>query len=564
MNRSFFIKLVFINIIVLFCASSVKAQDKLLEILSKEVNTYYKELQGEKIPPYFLSCRVDDVKTTIVDASFGVINSVSQNRVVAALPEVRIGTRDFDNFHNNTPGTTMSYFSSPEPIMLPYSVTGGEAAVKQILWREFTSRYKYGLSKYQEMRSSKGVRTEESDRSPDFTSVNISEYQEPPFDYQKQELDIEKSKELAKKYSAEFLKYPNIIRGSVIIRQELIRKYFVSTEGAKISHNLTHNFLMIRASVKAEDGMDLPLAITYFAFDQKDFPAGSKVEEDIKDLSARLNRLRVAPLVQPFTGPALLSGSTSGVFFHEIFGHRIEGQKMKSDGDGQTFKKMIGNLVLPSSISVYDDPSLSNYKGQELNGYYRYDDQGVSGRRVTVVKNGILNDFLMTRTSIEGFPESNGHARAEVGYDPTSRQSNLIVETGDPKSDEELKTMLREEAKRQGKEYGFYFKEVTGGFTMTGRSSPNAFNVTPLEVYRIYVDGREDELVRGVDMIGTPLSMFSNIVCAGGSIESFIGSCGSISGYVPVSAISPAILVSKVELQMKPKSGNLPPILARP
>lgn len=99
---------------------------------------------------------------------------------------------------------------------------------------------------------------------------------------------------------------------------------------------------------------------------------------------------------------------------------------------------------------------------------------------------------------------------------------------------------------------------------MTGRNSPNAFNVTPLEVYRVYVDGRDDELVRGVDLIGTPLSMFSNIICAGGETESFVGSCGSISGYVPVSAISPAILVNKVELQMKPRSRNLPPVLSRP
>ncbi len=566
MNRSFFIKLLFINIIALFCASNVKAQeqDKLLEILSKEVNTYYKELKAEKIPPYFLSCRVDDVRTTTVDASFGVINNISRNRVVAALPEIRVGTMDFDNFHNNTPGTSMPLMSSPEPLMLPYEAFEGEAAVRQILWREFISRYKYGLAKYQEMRSSRGVKTEESDKSPDFTPVKVEQYYEAPIDYNKQELDIEKSKELTKRYSAEFLKYPDIIKSSVVIRQELVRKYFVSTEGASIVHNLAHNFLMIRASVKAEDGMDLPLAITYFAFDQKDFPAANKIEKDIKDLADRLIRLREAPLVQPFTGPALLSGSTSGVFFHEIFGHRIEGQKMKSDGDGQTFKKMVGISVLPAALSVFDDPSLSVYKGQDLNGYYKYDDQGVSGKRVVVVKNGVLNDFLMSRTAIEGFPESNGHARAEVGYDPSSRQSNLIVETSDPKSDEELRTLLKEEAKKQGKEYGFYFKEVTGGFTMTGRNSPNAFNVTPLEVYRVYVDGREDELVRGVDLIGTPLSMFSNIVCAGGHFECFIGSCGSISGYVPVSAISPAILVSKVELQMKPKSGNLPPILARP
>ena len=170
----------------------------------------------------------------------------------------------------------------------------------------------------------------------------------------------------------------------------------------------------------------------------------------------------------------------------------------------------------------------------------------------------------MTRTPIEGFEYSNGHARAQAGFQPVSRQSNLIVETKHPYTDLELKNMLIQEAKNQGKEYGYFFKAVTGGFTQTGRSGANSFNVTPLEVYRVYVDGREDELVRGVDMIGTPLSMFSNIEHAGGEYEIFTGTCGASSGNVPVTAISPTIFVNKVELQKKPKPSVTPALLPRP
>ncbi|HBY01060.1 MAG TPA: hypothetical protein DEG92_00680, partial [Rikenellaceae bacterium] len=101
-------------------------------------------------------------------------------------------------------------------------------------------------------------------------------------------------------------------------------------------------------------------------------------------------------------------------------------------------------------------------------------------------------------------------------------------------------------------------------FTQTGRTGANSFNVTPLEVYKIYVDGRKDELVRGVDMIGTPLSMFSNIVHAGGEFEIFTGTCGASSGNVPVTAISPTILVNKVELQKKAKPTVTPALLPRP
>ena len=234
-------------------------------------------------------------------------------------------------------------------------------------------------------------------------------------------------------------------------------------------------------------------------------------------------------------------------------------------GGGETFKKKVGELVLPADFQVYCDPTLRSYAGEELNGFYLYDDQGVKARRVDVVKDGVLREFLMSRVPLDGFPRSNGHGRTAGGGDPVSRQSNLVVETTAPHSEAELRSMLIEEAKKQGKEYGYYFKEVTSGFTLTGEGgSLNSFNVTPLEVYRIYVDGRPDELVRGVDLIGTPLSMFSNIVCGGDTPSVFTGECGAESGWVPVTASSPMILVNKIETQRRQKSRDLPPILPAP
>ena len=171
----------------------------------------------------------------------------------------------------------------------------------------------------------------------------------------------------------------------------------------------------------------------------------------------------------------------------------------------------------------------------------------------------------MSRTPLDGFPKSNAHGRTSGGGDPVSRQSNLVVETSTPYTEAELREMLKEEAKRQGKEYGYYFKNVTSGFTLTGEGgSLNSFNVTPLEVYRVYVDGRPDELVRGVDLIGTPLSMFSNIKAAGDTPSTFTGVCGAESGWVPVTASSPMIFCTKIETQRREKSKELPPILPAP
>lgn len=544
--------------------AELSAQDKMLDLLKGEIKSQMTVLQKGEYPPYYMSYRVIDNHTRIVRSSMGATNNIEEDKQVIFIPQVRIGSPEFDNFREAQNGAPTSRFAGPPTVLLPADLTGGLDAVKEIMREEVNSRYKFAVSSYERAKGKKNVQVENQDQSPDFTPVKPEKSFEPSLKDDKRAFDTEKWQKRLNKYSGIFAENKDIISANATVSFKIWRRYFVSTEGAEVVENNTYALLSIRAVTMADDGMELPLHVSYFAYFPSELPSEADIIKDIKEMSAKLTKLRVAPLVQPFTGPALLSGSSSGVFFHEIFGHRIEGQKMKSDRDGQTFKNMVGEYVLPKSLSVYMDPTMKKYHGNALNGFYTFDDQGVRGERVDVVKDGILRNFLMTRTGLDGFPRSNGHSRAEFEYDPTSRQSNLIVETSEYKTDAELRKLLIEEIKAQGKEYGYFFKAVTGGFTQTGRTGANSFNVTPLEVYRIYPDGRADELVRGVDLIGTPLSMFSNIVYAGGEFEIFTGMCGSSSGNVPVTAISPTILVNKVELQKKAKPSVTPALLPRP
>jgi predicted Zn-dependent protease len=259
-----------------------------------------------------------------------------------------------------------------------------------------------------------------------------------------------------------------------------------------------------------------------------------------------------------------LSGRAAGVFFHEIFGHRVEGNRQRNVDDGQTFAGKLNQPILPSFLSVEFDPSLRKVGNIELMGHYLYDDQGVKGQRVTVVDKGVLKTFLLDRAPLKTFNKSNGHGRAEPGFMPVSRQSNLLVDSSKTMSNDDLMNQLRQEAKKQGKPFGLYFDNIEGGFTTTGRGSANAFNVLPNVVYRIYTDGRAPELVRGVDLIGTPLTAFAKIIATGDKKDVFNGVCGAESGGVPVSAAAPPLLVSEVEVQKKATSQETAPILPAP
>jgi predicted Zn-dependent protease len=310
--------------------------------------------------------------------------------------------------------------------------------------------------------------------------------------------------------------------------------------------------------------MDLADSAYFDSMDSGGLPKDEEILAAINRVSQHVEDLLKAPVTEPVVGPAIFSGRASGVFFHEIFGHRIEGHRQKDEAEGQTFTKSVGEKVLPEFLSVDFDATRKKIGSVDLNGYYEFDDEGIPARPVRLIDHGILKTFLMSRSPIDGFPHSNGHGRRQPGLEVVSRQSNLIVESSKTVNDAKLREMLIAEVKRQGKPYGLYFEDITGGYTTTGRQGLQAFKVIPVIVYRVYPDGRPDELIRGADIVGTPLASFSKILATSDRPEVFNGYCGAESGSVPVSAVSPAILISEIEIQKKDKSQERPPLLPRP
>lgn len=547
-------------IVIGFFAQSLEAKDNLIEIMAGELNRNMEALKKEAQPPYFMSYRVNEIYKVNITTSFGDLENSSESKDRILTTIVRVGSPELDNTHEIRTNDQFGLGNIPS-MGTPLPMDNDKDAISQTLWKATNKKYRKALDKFEKVKANKQAKVAEEDASPDFSTEIASQYYEEPIKYK---FNKKAWEDKLRKMSKPFLDEPSIFTGNSSLIFVIDRKYFTNSEGTKVVENLTYARLFVAGVVKADDGMVMPLYKGYMAYTPDGLPSEKEIMKDVMAIIQKLKDLKNAPVVDPYTGPALMSGEASGVFFHEIFGHRIEGARMKSVSDGQTFKKQIGKEVLPKDLNVVMDPSIREYAGQDLIGSYHYDDEGVKGSKVDVVKQGILNHFLMSRTPIEGFSNSNGHGRAQAGKTPVTRQSNLIIETENPKSDEAMRQMLRDEAKKQGKEFGYLFKNVTGGFTLTGRFIPNSFNVTPTEVYRVYVDGRPDELVRGVDLVGTPLSMFSQIEAAGAQPKIFTGMCGAESGSVPVTCISPALFVKRIEMQKKSKSQERPPLLPRP
>jgi TldD protein len=528
--------------------------ETLLNTMQHEMSRAQASLAKSEPAPYFMSYSVYDQQDLSISAGEGsIISSVTEQRRWADVT-MHVGTPTLDNTHGQGRGSGISSSSLP--------ITDDQDALARGLWLLTNAEYRQAVPAYLNLKTSTVVQSAEEDKSPDFSKETAHQDVEaagPPVAMKQKEWE-----EKAKAYSNPFRKYPYIYDSVAMLTFDQITQYMVTSEGTRLVEPGHSARLVLQAQTKADDGMDLFRVETFDAATPDQLPTQAEVAAKAEKMAVDLKALREAPVADPFDGPALLSGRATAVFFHEVLGHRLEGHRQRGDEEGQTFTKKVNEQVLPTFLSVVDDPTLKEMNGEKLAGYYAFDDEGVPAQRVPLITDGILKTFLMSRIPVKDFSDSNGHGRRQPGLMATGRQGNLIVISKNQVPDADLHQKLVDEIKKEGKPYGLYFDDIEGGFTLTTRQMPQAFQVLPVIVYRVYADGRPDQLVRGVDIVGTPLAALEKIVLTGTKTFVFNGICGAESGSVPVSASAPAMLFSQMEVQKQAHSHDRPPLLPPP
>jgi len=536
----------------------VKAQDAetsaIIGAMKAELSRSQQTFKAERVKPYFISYEITDDQVVNVNGTFGKLQTSQESRSRQLDIDLRVGAPHLDNTH----GTPEESAEPSPPIYVP--IEADPNALRSVLWYYTDLKYKQAVEQLAAITTDVQVKVAQEDKSDDFSPEPAARHFEKLL---VMHVDRKAWEEKVRKYTEPFAHYGDIFEASANFLADIETRWCVNSDGSEIEVSRPIYYLYLTAQMKADDGMDLPRYESFYSSAPEGLPSDQEVLKVAGQMIKDLQALRAAPIVDPYTGPAILSGRASGVFFHEVFGHRIEGHRQKGENEGQTFKKMVGDKILPENFSVISDPTLSRLGASELAGFYDFDNEGVKAQRVTVVDHGVFKSFLLSRSPIEGFPHSNGHGRRQQGNAPVARQSNLIVIVDHPVSRAQLKQQLIDEIKKQNQKFGLFFDDIQGGFTLTSRFTPNAFNVLPIMVYRIYPDGRE-ELVRGVNLIGTPLTAFSKIVAGDDQVATFNGVCGAESGSVPVSASSPDLLVSQIEVQKKEKSTARAPVLPAP
>jgi TldD protein len=541
-----------ILVVLVSFSGNAQSDDVLLNNLKAELERQKSEFSSLSVSPYYFSFKVEEIRTNDIQVEFGSIIYSEDDFGRIGNTEVRVG----DYAKDNT-SSTNSYGSFNAGIPLP--IDDEKDGLNLMLWLVSDIKYKMAEASFASLsEETKG------DKQLSFSKESPVQYYEKPF--QESVFDFDKTGWETKlmSLSEKANHKTNIISNSVALSRKITRKYFLSSEGSSIVQNQKNCLLSLNLSIVDSTGNEIPISKTYSANELKDLPSIEVIQADMDALIAIADKLVNAPYVEPYSGPILFSGKASAVFFHEVLGHRIEAERLSQISDGQTFKNKLGLKILPKNITVSSRPLIDEFNGMKLTGGYEYDDQGIKAKNVTVIENGILREFLLSRKPLGKFNNSNGHARSSEGGSPTSRQANLIIEGEKGLEMSKLRSLLIKECKKQDKAFGYFIDEVEGGYTTTDRYQPNTINISPIVVYKVFVDGREDELVKGMNLTGTPLNAFSEIIAIGNLYESFNGYCGAESGYIPVSAVSPALLLGKLEIQRKPVFKMKLPILPPP
>ena len=512
-------------------------------------------------PPYFLAYQVKDLRQEELTGRFGALFDDASRHDRKLLVDVRVGSYELDSSGRDE----MSLFMGPEGQTYFASkdapLEDEPQALRNALWLVTDEKYKEALSSYFKKKSKGVYRAEEADRAPSFTREPPQRHVDAPKPFA---FDRAHWRGEVRRLTGLFREHPAIFDSTVKVTAEKQVRWFTSSEGTALVTEETLFGLHVQAVARAVDGQLLENSRDFYARAEAALPSPAKLDAEVRALIQELEALRTAPALDPYTGPAILMPEAAGVLFHEAVGHRLEGERQEDDKEGQTFKGQLGRRILPSFISVVDDPTLRAQGGVALNGFYDFDDQGVPAQRTALVEDGVLRTFLLSRKPVKPFTRSNGHGRSQGATPPVARMGNLIVTSKQQVPIAELKRRLLEEVKRQGKPYGLIIKDITGGNTNTMSYGYQAFKGTPRLAYRVDAQTGKEELVRGVELIGTPLSSINKLVATSNEVRVFNGFCGAESGYVPVSTIAPATLITEIELQRVARANERSPILPAP
>jgi predicted Zn-dependent protease len=534
--------------------------EKLIPILRKDARRALSMSVPGFPKPYYCSFLLKDVHWFNTWASSGSTCRSQTDRSRSVYCDLRVGSYDYDQVAEGGLKELDDELESNAHSTVPIDDKDYDG-LRITLWKLLESKFREALGEYNQKEASRISTLDPNNGLRSFSRAKRASFRHYA---RTDDVDYEAWGKFCKRASLWLSELPRLSGSWVEFDVSQETRIFVSTEGTVTVQNAQVFSLSANLHRLTKEGSRLEQEVVINVGSQTELPSMSEFKAMIRQKYEQLQRITRAKKIHAFSGPVLLYPGPAGLLFHEAVGHRLEGSRLLSAGEGQTFKDQCGKQIFKLPITVRDNPLVKEYRGSKCIGSYMYDDEGVKAQDTVLIEDGVLKGFLSTRAAIQkGRHTSNGHARTKENQRPISRMAVTIVEGKNGQPLDKLKVKLLQEIKRQKKPFGMIVYETNGGETDTTRYDFQAFSGDISYATLIYPNGKE-VCVRGVNFVGTPLQSLSNIVAVGDSSEVDNGFCGAESGLIPITTIAPAVVVSNLELQSKNEELVTPNILKRP
>lgn len=534
--------------------------ERLIPILRKDARRALSMSVPGFPKPYYCSFLLKDLDWFNTWASSGSTCRSQTDRSRSVYCDLRVGSYDYDQVTEGGLRELDEDLESNSHTSVPIDDKDYDG-LRITLWKLLESKFREALADYNQKEASRISTLDPNNGLRSFTRGKRASYRH----YSRlDDVDYDEWDRFCKKASLWISQLPRLSGSYVEFDVSQETRIFVSTEGTITVQNAQVFCLSANLHRLTSEGSRLEQEVVVNCGSLAELPTLAEFKRMIARKYEQLQRVSRAKKIHAFSGPVLLYPGPAGLLFHEAVGHRLEGSRLLSAGEGQTFKDQVGKQIFKLPITVRDNPLQKEFDGVKCIGSYAYDDEGAKAQDTVLIEDGVLKGFLSTRAAIiKGRHNSNGHARTKQNQRPISRMAVTIIEGKQGQPLDKLKAKLIQEIKRQKKPFGMIVYETNGGETDTTNYDFQAFSGDIAYATLVYPNGRE-VCVRGVNFVGTPLQSLSNIVAIGDTPEVDNGFCGAESGLLPITTISPAVVVSNLELQGKDEELVTPSILKRP
>lgn len=535
--------------------------DPVLRAMRDELQRSVKELQFKDLDkPYFIQYTILDEDEFSASATFGAITDSGRTRDRAVQVQVRVGSYDFDNSEFAAGGGPFGGGQPPNGVLTTTVIDNDYNAVRHALWLATDSAYKQAVEQLARKRAFVQNKVQE-EKIPDFSKETPTEAIGA-----RRTLDFDQNywEKQLRDWSAVFKTFPNVIESDVSLNARLTHRYLVNSEGTETMQPGLIVSLRANAAVQAPDGMYISHSVPFNATGFEQLPTPEIMTSTIRQLATDLSAVRNAPVLDAdYSGPVLLVGQASAEMFARVLAPNLSGQRAPlSDRDQGNIRSELSDRmnrpVLPRFLTVVDDPTEKRVGGKELIGTYSVDDQGVPAHKVTLVQDGILKDFLMSRRPTKNRPQSNGHGRSGFPGRESAQIGNLFIRASESegKSYGDLKKTLIDMCKTENLDYCLLIKAIDPD----GRGPLG----TPVLTYKVYVDDGREELVRGASATTLSVRSLRQIEAVGN--DSFVANrlTGAQNAATPVSVIAPSVLLEEVDLKRPSIAQQKPALLTHP